>query len=183
METSSKAVGGPPNRRSSSRETGDVGSDEDTIGSLANSQGKVPEDEVQHSAEDLDSARPERSAEMEMSECFIGSSKKRLRVYVYELPRKFNFGLFERRPTNGSDSDLGDAVDEKPWGQLQGEENALPPKWPWSGAAHPTAKQHSMEYFIVADLILPPTVCAAAGSSPHSILALNAPAACTGRIK
>jgi len=137
-----------------------VGSDEDTIRSPDDPQRQTSEGQVQHSGEGLDGLGPERSAAREMSECFKGAPRHRLRVYMYELPRKFNFGLFVRRMSNASGAD-GGCGGREALGAGPGEEGALPPKWPWAGATHPTAKQHSMEYFIVADLLLPHAVRAA----------------------
>lgn len=178
-----------PEQSSSPGEEGDVGTDEeDASEPYADSQGKTSAGEAQRAGKvsgaspspdraHLESPGPERSAASEMSECFRGAPQERLRVYMYELPRKFNFGLFQRGPSwNWSDTAGGDPVNEKPWGQVKGEEGALPPKWPWDGRTHPTAKQHSMEYFIVADLLLPPAVRAAAALPPTGMRAPGGPA-------
>uniref|UniRef100_A0A1D1ZDF7 Putative glycosyltransferase At3g07620 n=1 Tax=Anthurium amnicola TaxID=1678845 RepID=A0A1D1ZDF7_9ARAE len=61
-----------------------------------------------------------------------------LRVYMYDLPRRFNVGMLERRRPGGEDTELP-PVDRA----------SLPP-WPQNSGLK---KQHSVEYWMMASLL------------------------------
>ncbi|CAI7765141.1 unnamed protein product [Closterium sp. NIES-54] len=114
--------------------------------------------EPSHSERDnSESTRPDRSTSSEAKsenkrnrdgegeQCWDG----RVRVYVHELPRRMNLGLMEPKWKTRQEQRTNRSMDEPP----------IPPwGWPAGGDVHPTAWQHSLEYFLVADLLQPPSV-------------------------
>ncbi|CAI6001516.1 unnamed protein product [Closterium sp. NIES-64] len=108
------------------------------------------------SRDSSESTRPDRSTSSEANienkrnqdgegeQCWDG----RVRVYVHELPRRMNLGLMEPKWKTRQEQRTNGSMDEPPipaWG------------WPAGGDVHPTAWQHSLEYFLVADLLQPPS--------------------------
>ena len=70
-----------------------------------------------------------------------------LRVYVYDIPRRLNFGVF--------DDDWREKLRRKE--NLSMMEGGIP-RWPWNGEAHATAAQHNLEYYLTADIMSPQEV-------------------------
>ncbi|GJP50851.1 hypothetical protein CLOM_g10007 [Closterium sp. NIES-68] len=72
----------------------------------------------------------------------------RVRVYVYDLPRRMNLGLLEPKWKTRQRERTNQSIDDAPiraWA------------WPAQGDVHPTAWQHSLEYYLVADLLHAPS--------------------------
>lgn len=67
------------------------------------------------------------------------SCRPRLKIYVYDLPRKFNFGLFPK-------SDFKSPENELPWNSSE------IPEWP--GGNRTAKHQHSVAYYLYTDLLL-----------------------------